>query len=153
MAVFRAVNAAHAVGMQLTNFSGNNHTAAAAKYLDVFTTALAQQVDHVFEIFDVAALIGADGNALCIFLQSRSDHLIDRTVVAQMNHLSAHALKNTAHDVDGSVMAVEQTGGSHETHFMGGAVFSECFEFCRQVGHGFVPEKNKRAVCRATQSN
>ena len=129
--------------MQLANFSGNNHTAAAAKDLNVFAAALAQQVHHVLEILNVPALIRADRDALCVLLQSCCDHFIDRTVVAQVNHLSAHALQDTAHDVDGSVVAVEQTGSRHKAHFVRGSVFGEGFEFGRQVGHGRVPVKDQ----------
>ena len=37
-----------------------------------------------------------------------SDHLVHAAVVAQVDHLSAHALQNAAHDVDGSVVPVKQ---------------------------------------------
>jgi hypothetical protein len=56
--------------------------------------------------------------------------------VAQVNHFGAHALQDAAHDVDGRVVAIEQTGGRDKAYFVGGAVFSKGFEFGRQVGHG-----------------
>ena len=115
--------------MQFANFGGNNDTAAAAKDLNVLAAALAQQVHHVLEILHMAALVGADGNALGILLQGRRDHFIDRTVVAQVNDLGTHALQNAAHDVDGGVVAVEQTGGRHKADFVRRTVFGECFEF------------------------
>ena len=61
--------------------------------------------------------------------------LVDRTVVAEMDHLGAHALQDATHDVDRRVVAVEQARGRHETHFVDGAVGGECFVFCGQVGH------------------
>ena len=148
MAVFGAVNAAYAIGVQLANFCGNNDTAAAAKDLDVFTAALAQQVDHVFEILDVAALVGADGNALRVLLQSGRDHFIDGAVVTQVNHFGTHTLQNAAHDVDGRIVAIKQTGGSDKSHFVRGAVFGEGFVFGRQVGHVKVPVKDEKGRIR-----
>jgi hypothetical protein len=56
-----------------------------------------------------------------------------------MNHFGAHALQNAAHDVDGCIVAIKQTGGSDKSHFVRGAVFGEGFVFGRQVGHGRVP--------------
>ena len=148
LAVFGAVNAAHTVGMQFANFGGNNDTAATAKDLDVFATALAQQVNHVFEIFNVAALVGADRNALHIFLQSGCDHFVDRAVVTQVNHFSAHALQNAAHDVDRGIVAIKQAGCRDKAHFVRGAVFGEGFVFGRQVGHVKVPVMDEKGRIR-----
>ena len=67
-----------------------------------------QQVDHVLEVLDVAALVRADGDALHVFLQRRRDDLVDRAVVAEVDHLGAHALQDAPHDVDRRVVAVEQ---------------------------------------------
>jgi hypothetical protein len=61
----------------------------------------AQQVDHVLEVLDVAALVGADGDALHVFLQGGGDDFVDAAVVAQVDHLGAHALQDAPHDVDG----------------------------------------------------
>jgi hypothetical protein len=77
----------------------------------------------------MAALVGADGNTLGILLQGCRNHFIDRTVVAQVNDLSAHALQNTAHDIDGGVVAIKQTGGRDKSDFVGRTVFGERFEF------------------------
>ena len=49
--------------------------------------------------------------------------------MAQVNDLSAHALQNTAHDVDGGVVAIKQTGGRDKADFVGRTVFGERFEF------------------------
>ena len=122
--------------MQLANFGWHNHAAAAAKDLNVFAPALAQQVHHVFEILHVAALVRADRDALRIFLQSSSDHFLDRAVVAQVNDLGPHALQNAPHDVDGRVMPIKQTGRGDKTHFVRRSVIGQGFEFCGQVGHG-----------------
>ena len=81
-----------------------------------------QQVDHVFEKFDVAALIGGDGDALGVFLQGGVDDFLHRAVMAEMDDLHAGGLEDAAHDVDGGIVAVKERGGGDETDFVGGLV-------------------------------
>ncbi|MFM2427491.1 MAG: hypothetical protein RL707_1318 [Pseudomonadota bacterium] len=121
--------------MQLANFGWHDHAAAAAKHLDVFTAALAQQIDHVLEILHMAALVRADGNALHVLLQGCRHDLVHRAVVAEVNHLRAHALQDATHDVDGGIVPVKQTGSGDEAHFLRGLVVGEGFEFGGQIGH------------------
>ena len=52
-----------AVGVQLLDLGRHDHAAAAAEDLDVRAAALAQQVEHVLEVLDVAALVRRDGDA------------------------------------------------------------------------------------------
>ena len=92
--------------------------AAATEDADVCAAALLQQVDHVLEVLDVAALVGADGDALHVFLQGGGDHLVDRAVVPEVHDLGAHALQDAPHDVDGGVVAVEQAGRGDEAHLV-----------------------------------
>ena len=136
LAVFGAVDAAHAVGLQLADFSGHDHTATTAKHLDVAAAALAQQVHHVLEILHMPALVGADGDALHVFLQGGGHHIVHAAVVAQVDHFRAHALQNAPHDVDGGIVPVEQAGGGDEAHLVGGAVVGQGFEIGGQVAHG-----------------
>ena len=135
LAIFGAVNAGHAVIMQLPNFSRHDHATAAAKHLDVAAATRAQQVHHVFEIFHMAALVGADGDALHILLQGCGHHIVHRAVVSQVNHLRAHALQNASHDVDGRIMAIKQTGGGHKAHLVRRAVVGQGLVFSGQIGH------------------
>ncbi len=139
LAILGAVDAADAVGLQLADFGRHDHAAAAAEHLDVGAAACFQQVDHVLEILDVAALVGADRDALDVFLQGGRHHVVDATVVAQVDHLGAHALQDAPHDVDRRVMPVEQAGGRDEADLVGRAVVRERLEFGGQVGHGFSP--------------
>ena len=136
LAVFGAVDARHAVGLQLADLGRHDHAAAAAKHLNVLAAAAPEQIDHVLEILHMPALVGADGNALRVFLQGGRHHLVNAAVVAQVNHLGPHALQNAPHDVDGRIVSVKQAGGGDETHLVGGAVVGECFVLCGQVGHG-----------------
>ena len=75
-----------------------------------------EPVDQVAEVLDVAALVGADRHALDVLLDGRRHHLVDRPVVAQMDHLDPLGLQQPAHDVDGRVVAVEQAGRGHESN-------------------------------------
>ena len=81
LAIFWAVNTRHAIRLQLSDLAGNNDAAAAAKDLNVRTTLLAQQVHHVLEVLDVAALVRADGNALYVLLQGRGHDVVHAAVV------------------------------------------------------------------------
>ena len=145
--VLRAVNAGYAIGLQFVDFRGDDHAAAAAKHLNVRAAALAQQIDHVLEVLHMAALVRADGNALHIFLQSGSHHLVVRAVVAQMDDLGAHALEDAAHDIDGRVVAVKQTGSGDKAHLAFGAVIGQGLEFSGQVGHGVSPHSVRAGKC------
>ena len=79
------------------------------------TISFLQQVEHIFKILHVSTLVGGDGNGLDIFLDGAIDHLLHRAVMAKMNHFGPACLKYPSHDVDGSVMSVEQRGSGHDT--------------------------------------
>ena len=81
-----------------------------------FETALAQQVEHVCEEFDVPALIRRDCDAVRILLDRAIDDFLDRAVVPEMNHLAARRLQDPPHDVDRCVVAVEQARCRDETY-------------------------------------
>ena len=137
LAVFRAINAGDAVGMQLADFRRHDDTATAAKHLDVLAAPALEQIDHVLEILDMPALVRADGNALRVFLQGCGDHLINAAVVPQMDNLCTHALQNAAHDVDGRVMPVKKGRGGDKAYLVCRSVAGERLVFCGEIGHGF----------------
>ena len=72
LAVLGRVDARDAVVLQLLDLGRHDHAAAAAEHLDVLAAALAQQVEHVLEVLEVAALVGADRDALRVLLQRRA---------------------------------------------------------------------------------
>ena len=133
--VFGAVDARHAVSVQLADFGRHDHAATAAKHLDVRTAPGFEQINHVLEVLHMPALVRADGDALRVFLQGGCDHLVHAAVMAQVNHLGAHALQDAPHDVDGRVVAVKQTGGRDKAHLVRGAVIGQSLEFGRQIRH------------------
>ena len=79
---------------------------------------LGQLLGQVLEVLDVAALVGADRHPLRVLLEHRVDHLADRAVVAQVDHLSPLGLQDPPHDVDRGVVPVEQRGRGDEAHRM-----------------------------------
>jgi hypothetical protein len=121
--------------VQLLDLGRHDHAAAAAEELDVGAAAFAQQVDHVLEELDVAALVAGHGDPLHVLLQRGSDDLLDRAVVAEVDHLGAHALQDAPHDVDAGVVAVEQRRRGDEAHLVRRAVGGQLLDF-GQVGHG-----------------
>ncbi len=56
-AVFRRVDFGHPVGFQLLDLFGNDNPAAAAEHLDVVGAAFFEQIQHVSEKLQVAALV------------------------------------------------------------------------------------------------
>ena len=115
LAVFGRVDARDAVVVEFPNFLRHDDAAAAAEDLDVRRPSLREKIDHVLEELDVPALVGADRDAVGILLNGRRYHLVDRAVMAEVNDFSARRLKDSPHDVDRGIMAVEQAGGRHET--------------------------------------
>ena len=69
---------------------------------------LVQQVDHVLEVLDVAALIGRDRDALRVLLDGAAHDLRDGAVVAEVDDLGAGRLHDPTHHVDGGVVTIEQ---------------------------------------------
>ena len=122
LAVGGAEDARDAVLVQRGDLLGDDHAAAAAVDLDVARAALAQQVDEVVEVLDVAALVRRDRDALHVFRDRRGHDLVDRAVVPEVDDLGALALQDPPHDVDRGVVAVEQAGGGDEPDRVGGDV-------------------------------
>ena len=118
LAVTDRVEMGDAVGVQFLDLVRDDDAAATAEDLDVFAAALAQQVHHVLEELDMAALVRGDGNALRIFLQGGVDDLLHRTVMAEVDDFGAGALKNPAHDVDRGIVAIEQRCCRDEAHLV-----------------------------------
>jgi hypothetical protein len=111
----RRIDLLDTIPFELGNFFRDDHAPAAAKHLDAFATPSTQQIDEITEVFVVTALVARHGNAVGVFLQCGGGDLIDRAVVAEVDHLNAARLQDAPHDVDRGVVAVEQGGSSDET--------------------------------------
>ena len=123
LAVFGAEDFGDAVGLQFSNLGGNDDAAAASEYLDARAAAFFQQVNHVFEVFDMPALIAGHGDGMRVLLQSSGHDFVNRAVVAEVNDFSAVGHQNAAHDVDGGVVTVEERGRGDKANFVGRFVF------------------------------
>src|SRR5699024_6810627 len=66
-AVLGAIDFFDAVGFELGAFVRHDGAAAADHHANMLRPTVAQHIDHVFEVFHVAALVGADGDAVGIF--------------------------------------------------------------------------------------
>ena len=88
--------------------------AAAAEDPHVPRLPLAEHVQHVPEVLDVPALVGADRDPVHVLVDGGGHHLLDGAVVAEVDHLRPRCLEEPPHDVDRRVMAVEEAGGGDE---------------------------------------
>ena len=93
---------------------GDDDAATAAVDLDVPGAALAQRLDEVLEVLDVAALVGADRDALDVLVDRGVDDFLHGPVVAEVDDLGALRLQDAAHDVDRGVVPVEQRRSGDE---------------------------------------
>jgi len=78
----RGRNTANAVFPEFGDFGFSDDPTAASEHLNFRAVALGQKVDHILEVFDMAALVGTDGNALNVFLDGRGDHFVNGAVMA-----------------------------------------------------------------------
>ena len=116
LAVGGREDARHAAPVELLDLLGHDHPAPPAVDAHVAAPPGAQAVEQVGEVLHVAALVGADGHGLNVFGHHGGGHLVDRTVVAEVDDLGPLTLEEPAHDVDGRVVAVEEGGRGHHPH-------------------------------------
>ena len=95
---------------------GDDDPPTTTEDLDVAPALGAESIDEVLEVLEVAALVRANGHALNVLGDCRRDHFIDGSVVAEVDDLGPLRLQEPAHDVDGRVVTVEETGGRDEAH-------------------------------------
>ncbi len=134
-AIFGGIDAADTISVQFPDLGRHDDPATTTKDLDLAAAIGLQQVQHVFEEFDVPALVGGDRDALDILLKSGIDDFLYRTVVSEVDHLGAGGLDYAAHDVDRRIVAVEQRGRGNETQLVLRLVGSK-FLGNGKVGHG-----------------
>ena len=81
----------------------------------MLATSFIQEFSDVGEILDVTTLVGRQCNSVGILLDGAIDHGLCRLVVAQMNHFSSGGLNQPAHDVDSSIVTIEQRCSRNHT--------------------------------------
>ena len=129
-AVFRGVDLGHPVSLQFPGLLRHDNPAAAAENLDMPATGAVQKIHRVLEKLHVAALIAAYAHRVDILRHRRLHHLGHRTVVTQVDHLHPGHLQNPPYNIDGRVVAVEQTGRRNHSHRVLGYVrlgLHDCF--------------------------
>ena len=76
---------------QVGDLVRRDRAAAAAEDADVAGAELAEHLDRVAEVLDVAALVGADRDPVGVLLDRRADDVADAAVVAEVDHLGPGA--------------------------------------------------------------
>ena len=70
----------------------------------------------------MATLVRSHRNGLSVFLDGTVDHFVYTAVVAEVNDLTTGTLHDTAHDVDGGIVTIEQAGSRDDTNVVLGGV-------------------------------
>jgi hypothetical protein len=84
----------------------------------VTCTEFLEFVDKVFEVLDVSALVGADRDSIHIFLNGSANDFLHRAIVCKVDYFGTAGLKYAAHNIDGSIMAIEQAGCSQKPDWL-----------------------------------
>ena len=109
-----------AAGAQPVDLVVHDHAATAADDVHVVRAALAQRLDEVLEVLDVAALVRRHRDALDVLLDRGVHDLLHRAVVPEVHDLAPLAHEDPPHDVDRRVVPVEQAGrGDQATGCLG----------------------------------
>ena len=96
--------------MQFFDFRREDSAAATTKNFDMPGTVFAEQVIHIFKKLNMTSLVGGEGNTLDIFLYCSRYDFPDGSVVPQVDNFGTGALEDSPHDIDRSIMAIEQGG-------------------------------------------
>jgi len=75
---------------------------------DIGRAKLAQTVDEEAEELHVTALVRRNRDCVRVFLHRSGRDFLDRAVVSQMHDLGTLRLEDSPHDVDRSIMPVEE---------------------------------------------
>src|SRR5208282_5260527 len=112
--VARAVDALHAIVLELADLRRRDRASTSAEDTNVLGATIAQHVDHVLEVLRVTTLVGADRDAVRVLLDRRPHDIRDAAVVPEVDDLDATILNQPTHHVDRSVVSVEQRGSRNE---------------------------------------
>src|SRR5690625_1724083 len=88
---------------------------------------LLKQVIHIFKVFVMSSLIRCHRNCLNIFLNSRIYNFFNTSVMTKVNYFYTGSLDNTAHNVDGGIMAIKKRSSSNYSNIIFWFVWSNNF--------------------------
>jgi hypothetical protein len=71
----------------------------------------------------MTALVTGYRDSLGILFNGSTHDLVNRSIVPEMNHLCTGVLENSAHDIDGGIMAVEKRGRCDNPYIVLGFVY------------------------------
>ena len=83
---------------------------------DVARPARIETFDQVTEELHVSALVGRNRYGSGVLLHGRVHDLFHRAVVPEMDHLGAAGLQQPAHDVDRSIVTIEERRRRDDAH-------------------------------------
>ena len=104
--------------MQFADFLWKDRAAPAAKDPDMAAAVFIQEVLNVFEKFQVSALVGCDGYPMGILFNGAFHDVSHGPVMTQVNDFGPLGLQDPAHDVDGGIMSVKETGSRYDPDFL-----------------------------------
>jgi hypothetical protein len=70
----------------------------------------------------MATLVTGYRNPLGIFFNGSIDDFLNRSIVSQMDDFDARILQDSAHDINGRIMAIEKRGGGNDAYMVRGFV-------------------------------
>ena len=108
--IIGGINTVDSVAVEFFDFDGKDGTTSASKKANVRASPVPQQVVEVLEKLQMPPLVGGDGNGLSVFLHGTVYNFGGRTVVTQVDDFSSAFLEDTAHNVDGRIVAVKKRG-------------------------------------------
>ena len=83
---------------------------------------LIEQTSEIGEVLDMTTLVGRNRHCLDVLLHRGASHFGHGPVMAEVDHLGPLRLQYAAHDVDGRVVAVEETRRRDDSDRIGGNV-------------------------------
>ncbi len=112
--VVRRIDAADAIFLQPFYFRRKNGATATTENADMTASAFIEQIPEVFEEFHMTALVRRQRNRLHIFFDGCFGNFMYAAVMPEVNDFDSFGLQNAAHDIDSSIMPVEQGSGCND---------------------------------------
>ena len=93
--------------MKFFDLFGKDNASAPSEDQDMPASPFVQEIVHVFKELHMASLVGGYCHRMSIFLDGTINDLLHGPVVSEMDHLRPAGLQDTAHDINGCIVAVK----------------------------------------------